>query len=340
MKNPILSAVFCFLLFAGSVTAQSVRLILREQETRIDVEVDGKLFTSYRWDEKIRRPVLFPVMSVGGGNITRGFPIETRDGETIGHPHQVGVSLSYGNVNGIDFWNNSPYRTEEELKHMGRIVQKKVLEMKSGFGKAQLVVTSNWVHPNGETLLLETTKYTFSAKGNRRWIDRETTLTANNKDVVFGDSKEGLFGIHLATELEMDNQIPIKVTSASGVLSDETSPTRFTGKYFNSEGITGDKIWGTLGKWAAATGKVGHDEVTVAVFDSPKNHNYPSYMMVRGYGLIALNPFGQKQFEANKEERKFTLAAKRSITFWHRLLILPQKATKEAVEKEYQQYTN
>lgn len=338
MKTNIVLALFCFVILAALVAGQSVRIIPREQETRIDVEVDGKLFTSYRWDEKIRRPVLFPLMSVGGGFITRGFPIETRDGETIGHPHQVGVAFSHGNVNGIDFWNNSPYRTEKELEHMGRIVQKKVLEMKSGIGQARLVVTANWVHPNGKTLLLETTKYTFNAKGNRRWIDRESTLTASDEDVVFGDSKEGLFGIHLATELEEVNQIPIKVTSATGVLTDETSPTRFTGKYFNSEGLTGDKIWGTIGKWAAATGRVGKDEVTVAVFDSPKNHNYPSYMMVRGYGLLAVNPFGQRQFEANKEERKFTLAAKRSITFWHRLLILPKKATKEAVEKEYQAY--
>ncbi|MEQ1603272.1 MAG: PmoA family protein [Pyrinomonadaceae bacterium] len=338
MKSSVLVTILCLLLIAGSLNAQSVRLIPREQETRIDVEIDGKLFTSYRWDEKIRRPVLFPVLAVGGGYITRGFPIETRDGETIGHPHQVGVAFSHGSVNGIDFWNNSPYRTEKELEHMGRIVQKKVLEMKSGIGQARLVVTASWVHPNGKTLLLETTKYTFNAKGNRRWIDRETVLTANDADVVFGDSKEGLFGIHLATELEMDNQIPIKVTSASGVLSNETSPTRFTGKYFNSEGVTGDKIWGTIGKWAAATGKVGKDEVTVALFDSPKNHNYPSYMMVRGYGLLAVNPFGQKQFEANKEERKFTLAAKRSMTFWHRLLILPQRASKESVEKEFQQF--
>lgn len=330
--------ILLLMLIVSSVAAQSVRLIPREQETRIDVEVNGKLFTSYRWNERIRRPVLFPVLAVGGGNITRGFPIETRDGETIGHPHQVGVAFSYGNVNGIDFWNNSPYRTEKELEHMGRIVQKKVLEMKSGIGQARLVVTANWVHPNGKTLLLETTKYTFNAKGDRRWIDRETTLTASDEDVVFGDSKEGLFGIHLATELEQDNQIPIKVTSATGVLTDETSPARFTGKYFDSEGLTGDKIWGTIGKWAATTGRVGKDEVTVAVFDSPKNHNYPSYMMVRGYGLLAVNPFGQKQFEANKEERNFTLKAKRSITFWHRLLILPQKATKDAVEKEYKQF--
>ncbi|HQZ95666.1 MAG TPA: PmoA family protein [Pyrinomonadaceae bacterium] len=338
MKIPAAATVVCLLLIAASIRAQSVRLIPRELETRIDVEVGGKLFTSYRWDEKIRRPVLFPLMSVGGGYITRGFPVETRDGETIGHPHQVGVSFSYGNVNGIDFWNNSPFRTEKELEHMGRIVQKKILEMKSGIGSGELTTTSAWIHPNGTTLLLETTKYTFHAKGNQRWIDRETVLTANDQDVVFGDSKEGVFAIHLATELEQAGQLPVKVTSAGGVISDETNSTRFTGKYFNSEGVTGDKIWGTTGKWAAVTGKVGMEDVTVAVFDSPKNHNFPSYMMVRGYGLLAVNPFGQKQFEPNKEERRFTLAAKRSITFWHRLVILPQKASKEAVEKEFQAF--
>ncbi len=337
IKFAVLTSLW-LLVLAGTASAQSVRLIPRELETRIDVEVDGKLFTSYRWDEKIRRPVLFPVMSVGGAFVTRGFPVETRDGETINHPHQVGVSFSYGNVNGIDFWNNSPYRTEKELEHMGRIVPKKIIEMKSGDRRAELVATSAWVHPNGKTLLLETTKYTFHAKGGRRWIDRETVLTANEEDVVFGDSKEGLFAIHLATELEQSHQVPIKITSASGVLSDETSGLRFTGKYLNSEGVTGDSIWGTIGKWAAVTGKVGKEDLTVAVLDSPRNLGFPSYMMVRGYGLLAVNPFGRRQFQADKDERKYTLAAKRSITFWHRLLILSQKATKESVEKEFQQY--
>jgi len=221
---------------------------------------------------------------------------------------------------------------------MSRIVTKKMLEVKSGDGRGVLVVRSLWIHPNGKTLLIETTRYIFCASGKRRWIDRETTLLANDADVVFGDSKEGLFAIRLATELEQEDQISVKTTTAKGVISDRSSKENLTGKYANSEGLAGDKVWGTTGKWAAVSGKIGAEDVTVAIFDSPKNYNFPSYMMVRGYGLLAVNPFGQKQFVASKEESKFTLPAKRSMFFRHRLLILSKKAVKGQIEDEYQKF--
>jgi hypothetical protein len=61
-------------------------------------------------------------------------------------------------------------------------------------------------------------------------------------------------------------------------------------------------------------------------------------MMVRGYGLLALNPFGRKAFEPKSEARKFVLEPKKSIEFRHRLVILPEKAKPETIEKEYQKF--
>ena len=139
--------------------------------------------------------------------------------------------------------------------------------------------------------------------------------------------------------LQQNDQFPVKITSASGTLSDRKSGVELTGEYLNSEGLTGAKIWGTTGKWASVSGKIGDENLTVAMFDSSKNKDFPSYMMVRPYGLLALNPLGRKAFQADKPERKFTLSDKQSIAFQHRLVLFPQRVDAAAIDGEYKIWT-
>src|SRR6186713_140955 len=147
MKRVLSATCFAMIAAVSFAAAQSVHLVRNDAEKRVDVTVDGKVFTSYRWGERIMRPVLYPIVSSGGSFITRGFPFETRDGETVDHPHQVGYSLSYGSVNGIDFWNSSTFRSSEEMKHMGRIEHREIVSIKSGRGQGELVVTAQWKTP-------------------------------------------------------------------------------------------------------------------------------------------------------------------------------------------------
>jgi hypothetical protein len=107
--------------------------------------------------------------------------------------------------------------------------------------------------------------------------------------------------------------------------------------YSSSEGLTGEsKVWGTVGKWAMVSGQIGSEKVTVAMFDHPSNTNFPPRLMVRGYGLLALNPFGQKQFDPKLSERKLILTRGDSITFRYRLLIV--SGENPAIEKEYKSF--
>ena len=337
MTNAAVS-ICLFIALAAIAPAQAVRLVRKDSAERVDVTVDGKPFTSYRWDERIMRPVLYPILSRGGSYVTRGFPFETRDGDTIDHPHQVGSSFSYGNVNGVDFWNSSTFRTAEEMKRMGRIAHTAIVSIKSGNGSGELVASAAWIKPDGATVLNERTQYTFHASGSRRWVDRETKLTAS-EDVTFGDSKEGMFAIHLPSELEQSDQTKVKVTMTHGTISVREPSNIPTGVYTNSEGLVGEnKIWGTLGRWVMVSGHIGPEKVTVAMFDHPSNTNFPSRMMVRGYGLLALNPFGQKQFDPKLAERKFVLNRGDSIAFRHRLLIVSGAISNATVEEEYKRF--
>jgi len=307
MKRSVAIFWLLFLFAAVSTAGQSVKLITKTSEKRVDVEVDGKLFTSYRWDERIKRPALYPIIAANGAYVTRGFPFETRDGETIDHPHQVGFSLSYGNVNDVDFWNSSTFRTAKEMEKMGAIVHQRILKATSGKGRGELITQSVWVMSNGKTILYETTRYVFQASHKNRWLDRDTTLTANDEDVVFGDSKEGMIGLHLATELEQEDQIGVKITSRDGVISERKADAGNVGKYINSEGLVGAKVWGTLGKWAMVSGKIRGEEVFVILKDLSNNPDLQSYLMVRGYGLLALNL---------SAERLLTLKKKKESLFW------------------------
>ena len=324
-----------FVLLTGGTFGQRVEIKIRKEKTRADVSIDGKLFTSLRWDERIRRPVLFPIMSAGGNFVTRGFPIETRDNETINHPHQVGSSLVFGDLNKIDFWNNSPFRTAKELEHMGTIVLKDV-----AVRKGELSTHSEWLGPDGSPLLKEESRYVFTTAGSSRWIERTTTLKAVADEVVFGDNKEGFFAVHLNWQLQQNDQFPVKITSASGTISERTSNAGLSGVYFTSEGVTGNPLWGTPAKWAAVTGKIDGEAVTVAVFDHPRNLNFPSNMMVRPYGLLALNPFGEKAFAAERPERKFVLKKGAALVFRHRLLIAAGNLSPHEIESEYKKFVS
>lgn len=327
--------LFVLLLLSAPVLAQQISVAAVPNETRVEIRIDGQLFTSYRWDEKIRRPVFLPVMTAGGNFLTRGFPLETRNGETIGHPHQVGMSLSYGDVNKSDFWNNSTFRTAKELERMGRIVHRRIVKMKGGKGRGELITESDWLMPDGRTVLRERTRFVFRANGATRSIERETKLTAVNEKVAFGDNKEGFFAIHLARELQQSDQFPVKITDEKGVISDASDGSNLTGKYFNSRALEGNKIWGTRAEWAAVSGVLGKEDVTVAVFDHPRNHGFPSAMMVRGYGLLALNPFGAKAFDPSAPEARLELVRGKAVLFRHLLMISAGRSSVSAIAREY-----
>src|SRR3954468_22924294 len=87
--------------------AGGVELKVDESGKRVDITIDGKPFTSYIWPSTLKKPVLYPIRTANGNLVTRGFPLDPRPGERVDHPHHVGVWLNHGNVNGLDFWNNS-----------------------------------------------------------------------------------------------------------------------------------------------------------------------------------------------------------------------------------------
>jgi hypothetical protein len=305
-------------------------------ERRVDVTVGGKPFTAYIWPERLAKPVLYPIRSARGTLVTRGFPLDPRPGERVDHPHHVGLWFNYGDVDGVDFWNNAETLPKEQQAKMGRIVHKAIASTKSGAGVGELVVDADWIMPDGSVALREHTRFVFRAEGDTRSIERDTQLTAGDKRVSFPDNKEGVLGLRVARGLEQPADKPEVFTDASGkpTAVPVLDNTGVTGSYTSSEGLTGDKVWGTRGRWCALAGKVEGEDVVLLVLDHPKNPGYPTYWHARGYGLFAANPLGQAALSNGGETLSFTLQPKASATFRHRLLVLPGPLSKERAERE------
>jgi hypothetical protein len=320
-----------------SVDANYVEIVPHEADRRVDVLVGGKPFTSYVWPTSLKKPVLYPIVSAKGVVVTRGYPLEPRPGERVDHPHHAGLWFNYGDVNGLDFWNNSDAIKADAAPKMGSIVHKSVRGTKSGAGEGSLDVSEEWVDHTGKKLLREDTRFVFHAKEGVRSIDRITTLTALDGPVSFTDNKEGVIGMRVARQLEQPSLQPEKFTDASGRVTDvaRLDTAGVHGKYLSSEGKEGDAVWGTRGKWTMLSGDVNGAPVTLAILDHPKNVGYPTYWHARGYGLFAANPLGQKAMSNGKEELNFKLAPGQSTTFRHEVLILDGAATAAEIEKYY-----
>ncbi len=308
----------------GAGGEPAIQVVGRERDRRVDVLVDGQPFTSYIWPESLTKPVLYPLRTAKGTLVTRGFPLDPRPGERTDHPHHVGLWFSYGDVNGVDFWNNSSALPPERQGKMGRGRQVRVVSAQSGDQEGRLRVLVEWVMPDGTVALEEDATFVFRKTPGGLLVDRITTLTAREKAVEFADNKEGVLGLRVARALEQPSNEPATFTDAAGQPTTvaKLDNTGVTGLYHSSEGKEGDAVWGTRGRWCALSGRLGTEDVTLAILDHPENPGAPTYWHARGYGLFAANPLGQKAFSDGKETLDFTLAPKASATFRYRLAIL------------------
>lgn len=298
-----------------------IKIVTSQAERKVDILVDGKLFTSYCWPENVFKPILYPVFTSAGTEVTRGYPLRPRMGEQIDHLHQVGIWLTYGNVNGLDFWGNGSNGYKEPKG--GEIKHKSIDRVQSKNGEGLLGTTSEWVTPSGKVLLKENTEFHFIVRGNLRIIDRITKLTAQDTDVLFKDTKEGMFGMRVARQLELPSKTAVTLIDSTGnpSASKDTLSTGVSGNYLSSEGLQGNEVWGKRAKWMELNGNIGSEKISIIICDHPKNPEYPTYWHARDYGLFSANPFGWKDFTGGKEELKFSLHAKKSITFRYRIII-------------------
>jgi hypothetical protein len=235
----------------------------------------------YEFGPNLFKPYFWPLEASNGRRITRAWPM-IKDGPDTSrdHPHQKSAWFCHGDiipvgmalnrkvkgVEGVDFWAESP--------NAGRIVCTRVGDARNEGGRAWVTTYNEWRTADGDKVLDETRTIQFFDQVTARLFVVDIDLHASVVPIVFGDTKEGAFGVRVADSIAEKN--------GKGVIT-------------NAEGKTGEgQCWGRISAWCDYSGPVQGDTVGIAIFASPDNP-IPSCWHSRAYGLMAANPFGRSK---------------------------------------------
>ncbi|HEV3164576.1 MAG TPA: PmoA family protein [Isosphaeraceae bacterium] len=263
---------------------------LNRQGSNIQVNMLGNMFTEYLTDSG-PKPYYWPVIGPTGRPITRAYPMKQVESEEKDHPHQRSMWFTHGKVNGIDFWS-------EQTSH-GSIKETSRPTVVSGAAVGVIHTTDDWLSPDGQKVCDDERVVRFYSTKNTRVLDFDITIKATAGPVTFGDTKEGMFGLRVASSMDVKRKQGGKIT--------------------NAEGITDLEAWGKASPWVDYTGPVAGEVVGIAILNHPDSFRYPTAWHVRDYGLFAANPFGWHDF-GRQERGDHTIPAGKSILFRYRVI--------------------
>jgi hypothetical protein len=294
----------------------------KSHDNRIDVSIGHKTFTTYFYLPNVAKPYMMPLRTASGVVVTRGFPVENDvsagDPKASSfEPHQRPLYWGHGNIDGLDFWQESVfdhYYTDHQNQAYGHA---KLLTIKT---EADSITADFSLRDASEReIAKERQSFHFGGEGQVRTLDCEFTLMATAGPLVFGDTKEGSFGIRLTPDL-------------SGAGANMT----------NSEGARGEKeIWGKSANWVSYQGQVGGQPVTVTMFDHPSSFRHPTTWHARAYGLFAANPFATREFTRDpNKDGSWTIGGDEKIVFKYRVVIADGKQSPQEIAKAYTEYSS
>lgn len=300
-----------------------IRFDHHEKNKQIKIYVNDRLFTVYHYHDTLKKPIFYPVYSPEGVIITRGYPLEPKPFERTDHPHQTGCWFNFGDVNGLDFWNNSFAIPKDQLYKYGKIVHSRMINISQDNGQDIIEVKMNWIRKDDSRVLTEYTRFIFTAEEHIWIMDRISTLVAEDEDVCFADNKEGLFALRVARSFELPSEKPV-------ILIDEnfkpatlpvTNNEGINGHYIGSNGLEGKDVWGTQNRWISLSACTGGDSISIVIFDHPENFGFPSCWHARDYGLFSVNNLGKKAYNNEFEPVELNLTKGDSCIFRHRLVV-------------------
>ncbi len=297
-----------YTLTEGTVDETGVQF--NEDSDTIDITLNGREFTTFRYSKTQYRPYFFPVLGPNGREVTRG---ETSD-ISKDHVHHRSLYVAYGEVNDVDLWG--------EGSNCGRVVHQNFTQKHGGAVVGTIYTDNNWETKDGEVLMTDKQNFRiYNLPEDRTIIDLDLSFVASAGDVHFGDTKEG--GI-------MCVRVHPSMNASDG------------GKIENAfGGINEAETWGKRANWCDYSGIVEGTPVGIVVYDHIINPRYPTYWHVRNYGLMGSNIFGSGTFERDKsKDGSYILKEGGEMNFRFRVLIHAGDATQGKVAQKYHDFIN
>ncbi len=366
----LLYGSFCFFIFFSNANAKEqsagetrVLSVEKVSDDEIRVFVEGSFFAAYRSDYK-GTPIIWPICGIDQTLVTRAWPmIDDVDvdaeqdpgmktiyqnakiserGGVKDHPHHRSLWFNHGNVSGGDFWGGTP----------SVIKQSRFLDLQCDGKTVQIQTENYWRNDKlNRDVCRDVRTVVFGVLTIRektvRYLDFSIELRALEDNVIFGDTKEGSFGI--------------RVPSPTAVTSKKIIP-QWGGSILNDQGDEGSDAWGKRSKWVNYVGPAERflsgkelekeyaknedakdfplTQMGVAVLSGPTSLGQPAWRHVRDYGLFASNPFGQRDFEPNNPEAngEQRLNKDETMTFSFRVLFHGGDLTPDDLNQAYLDY--
>ncbi|MBA4017322.1 MAG: hypothetical protein C0483_09125 [Pirellula sp.] len=220
--------------------------------------------TRYHFDPVDRRSFLYPLTGPSGLSLTRmGHP---RD--PVGHSHHNSAWIAHHIVDGTNFWGDRGAK-------LGRVVTQMIEQIDDRDDGAWLTAVNHWIADDTkETLLVERRRMEVLPSSDGQFLTLiDLEFMTPKRAMTFEKTTFGLLAVRMRKSIGVHDG---------------------GGRILNSEGAVNEKgTDGTNGvfwkpaKWCDYSGPVtATASEGIAIFDHPKNHNFPTEYHVRDDGWM------------------------------------------------------
>ncbi len=251
--------IFLMIFIFGTTYSQN-KITAVKKGSKIDININNNLFTSYIFSEEEKYPFFFPVNGPSNASVTSM--------RNANYPHHSSLFFGCDKVNGGNYW-------QEDLER-GQIIS----------------LRADIIETDGDRVVIENECIWRRPSANAPVKDiRKITITAPSKDLYQID-------FDIAMEMMMDVTIEKTNHSLFSGRIDRDLAVINGGTMINAEGEKSEK--GTFGKpspWIDCYGKRGEKIEGMAIMQHPSNEWFPSPWFTRDYGFFSPTPMYWPQNE-------------------------------------------